>query len=93
MIRAARIEDVIWRRVGDQIVVISSDGLSTHVLNSTAAFIWESCDGTCGVDKIAQSLSEEFDVSYEEALVDASEIIVELISKGIMKQVEGIFDR
>ena len=41
-------EEVIWRRIGDTIVVIKEDGLSSHTLNKTASFIWELCDGNNG---------------------------------------------
>ena len=35
----AQSKDVIWRRIGDDIVIIKGGGLTTHVLNKTAAFI------------------------------------------------------
>ena len=84
----ARAEDTIWRRIGDEIVVIKDDGLATHVLNKTSAFIWEMCDGKCGIDEITRGLCERFDVSFEVALADVKEIIEKLIQIGIMNQVE-----
>ena len=32
-------EDVIWRRIRDEIVVIENDGLSTYMLNKTVAIV------------------------------------------------------
>jgi hypothetical protein len=86
--RVTQAEDVIWRRIGDDIVVIKDDGLSTHVLNKTAAFIWEMCDGKCGIDEIATHLCERFDVSFEEACTDVREITEKLTQAGIMNQIE-----
>ena len=86
--RAAQAEDVIWRRIGDEIVVIKDDGLATHVLNKTAALIWEMCDGSCGIDEIAAHLCERFDVSFKEARADTKEIVEKLTQIGIMNQIE-----
>lgn len=86
--RIVQAEDVIWRRIGDEIVVIKDDGLATHVLNKTAAFIWEMCDGKCGIDEITSRLCERFDVSFDEASTDVREIIEKLIELGIMNQTE-----
>ncbi len=87
-IRFAQVEDVIWRRIGDDIVVIKDDGLSTHVLNKTAAFIWEKCDGQNGVEEIVTQLCERFDVSPEEAAADVNEIIAQWLQVGIARKVE-----
>ena len=86
----AQTENVISRRIGDDIVVIKDDGLSTHVLNKTAGFIWELCDGKNGIDEITARLSERFEVSFEEANADVRELIGKLIEGGIMKQDEEI---
>ena len=84
----ARAEDTIWRQIGNEIVVIKDDGLATHVLNKTAAFIWEMCDGKTGIDEITGQLCERFDVSFEVAHADVTEIIEKLIQIGIMNTVE-----
>jgi hypothetical protein len=86
--RVAQAKDVIWRRIGDEVVVIKDDGLATHVLNKTAAFIWEICDGECGVDEITKRLCERFDVSLEEARADVREIIEKLTQLNIMHKIE-----
>jgi hypothetical protein len=80
-------EDIIWRRIGDEIVVIKDDGLATHILNKTAAIIWEMCDGKRGIDEIVASLCERFDVSAEEARADTRETIENLTKAGIIKYI------
>lgn len=82
-------KDVIWRRVGDTIVVIKEDGLSSHILNKTAAFIWELCDGTLDTGEIAERMQERFEVSPELAKSDAEKIINELTRAGIMNTAKG----
>ncbi|MFC1893828.1 PqqD family protein [Chloroflexota bacterium] len=88
--RIARVEDIIWRQIGDEIVVIKDDGLSLHVLNTTAAHIWEMCNGDCGPDEIASSLCERFDVSLGEANVDVKDIIEKLEQLGLLRRVEEV---
>jgi hypothetical protein len=73
-------KDIIWRRIGDDIVVIKDGGLTTHILNKTAAFIWEMCDGNTGVDEIAAKICERFEVSYDEARNDVN-LAVKLLTK------------
>jgi hypothetical protein len=90
---AARIEDVIWHRIGDRVVVISNDGRATHVLNKTAALIWDICEDGCGIDEITKQLCVRFDVSFDEALMDVKEIIDKLVQAGIMKQIKKTTDR
>ncbi len=87
---AVRAGDATWRRIGDEIVVIKGDGKSAHVLNKTAALVWEKCDGKRGVDEIATDLCEGFNVSPEEARSDVREIIAKLTQIGIINQIEEI---
>ena len=82
----SQVDSVIWRRIEDDIVIISEDGLATHILNKTAAFIWELCNGKNGIDDIITSLLEKFEVPEEEAKADVSEIIDKLLQLGILKQ-------
>jgi hypothetical protein len=86
--RVVQVENIIWRRIGDDIVVIKDDGLATHVLNKTAAIIWEKCDGQNGVSEIITQICERFDVSMEEAASDVTEIIEQFLKVEIVKQVE-----
>lgn len=85
----SKVDSIIWRRIGDDIVVISDDGLATHVLNKTAAFIWELCDGKNGIDEIVSSLLDRFDVSEEEAITDVGDIIDKLVQLSILKRNGG----
>ena len=85
MKNVSQVDSVIWRRIGDDIVVITDDGLSTHILNKTAAFVWELCDGKNGIDEIVTHLLERFDVSEGEAKADVTEIIDKLLQLEILK--------
>jgi hypothetical protein len=79
--------DVIWRKIGDEIVVLIDDGLSTHVLNRTAAYIWELCDGQLRVQDIADNLCKRFDIDKNQATKDIEELLPKLTRIGILQQV------
>ena len=81
----AQSKDLICRRIGNDIVIIKDGGLSTHVLNKTAAFIWEMCDGTSDVDEITSKLCEHFDVPFEEAQVDVNNTVKLLTNANIIR--------
>jgi len=84
-----RNEDLVWRRIEDEIVVIGNDGLAVHMLNKSAAYIWEQCDGTKSPDEIAVGLCEHFEVTPEEARADVQATIDKLEGMGLMHKTEG----
>ena len=79
-------DDIISRKIGDEIIIIKDDGLSIHVLNETAAFIWEMCHGDNDVSDIATSICEQFNVSFEEASADVEDVVAKLENLGILKR-------
>ena len=82
----AQNKESIWRRIGDTIVVIKEDGLSSHILNKTAAFIWELCDGNLDIDEITTRVYQRFEVSFNDAQADVHKIIKELLQAGIIEK-------
>lgn len=77
-------ENIISRRVGEEVVVIKDDGLSLYILNKTAAFIWDLCDGNIDINNIVEKLCERFEVTPEEASEDVKKIIKVLTKMGII---------
>jgi hypothetical protein len=83
--RISRAKDVVCRRIDDDIVVIKEDGLSLHVLNKTAAIIWDMCDGKSRIDDITARLCERFEISFKEAREDVRKTLRVLTEMGIIK--------
>ena len=79
-------EGIISRRVGDEIVVIKDDGLSVHLLNKTAAIIWEKYSDTSEPDTIASALCERFEITLDEARRDVEDTIKQLEEIGLLKK-------
>lgn len=86
----AKDESIIWRRIGDEAVLIADDGLSIYVLNKTAAHIWDLCDGVRGPADIAAKVCERFDVTFDEALADAQDIMAKLARAGMLKRLAAV---
>jgi hypothetical protein len=86
--RIVQAEDVIWRGIDDDIVVIKDDGQKVHVLNKTAARIWEMCGGGMGPDEIAVNLSERYDVSLEQASTDVKNSMARMMELGLLKRAD-----
>jgi hypothetical protein len=84
--RVTQSEDVISRRVGNEMVVLKSDANAAHILNTTAAAIWELCDGQHSLDEIAASICDRFEVSFEQARGDIEQIIGRFIKVGIVNE-------
>jgi hypothetical protein len=84
----AQAADLIWRRIGDDIVIITPDGQSTHILNKTAAIIWEASDGSAGIAQIARQLCERFEVSFEEARADVKDFVENMKRLNLLKHIE-----
>ena len=82
-----RAADIIWRRIGDEIavIVINDDCHSLHVLNKTAAHIWEMCDGNYEPDEISTSLCQRFDVTLEETKADVLDNLHKLAGMNLLK--------
>lgn len=83
-----RAEDVIWREIDDDIVAIKDDGRTVHVLNKTAARIWEMCGSDLGPDEIAANLCERYDVSLEQASTDVRNVMAKMVEKGLLKRAD-----
>jgi hypothetical protein len=87
--RITQAEDIIWREIDDDIVIIKDDGLKVHVLNKTAARIWEMCgSGEIGPDEIAAKLCERYDVSLEQASTDVRNVMARMMEIGLLKRTD-----
>jgi len=86
---ALKVDELIWRRIGDEIVIITPDGLATHILNKTAACVWELCDGQHGMPEMANDICQRFEVSNEQARADVDEVVGQLLGLGLVTDSVG----
>jgi Coenzyme PQQ synthesis protein D (PqqD) len=57
----------------------------TVELSDTGGFIWRQIDGVRTVEALGRLVSEEYDVSLEEAVADVVDFLTELVSYGVLR--------
>jgi hypothetical protein len=81
----ARHPAAAWRRLEDEVIVISASDSSLFTLNEVAAEIWECADGRTPLAEIvAHHIVTRYDVGFDEAYRDARELVEQLAGKGIL---------
>lgn len=80
---------VVTRQVLDITLLLpmkaSRDGLWAYELNEIAAFLWKNIGPDVDENTLAQRLSEEFEVSPQEAASDTGAFIAEMRSIGAIE--------
>ncbi|RJR21286.1 MAG: PqqD family protein [Nitrospiraceae bacterium] len=76
------------RVIDNEAVIISPQENKVMVLNGTGSRIWELLNGDLRTDRIALVISEEFDVSYDDALNDTREFINDLYARDMLIYLE-----
>jgi len=56
---------LVAQETGEETLLYSTEGRAVHVLNPTARFIWERCDGAHTVADIGQAVRTSFAVAPE----------------------------
>jgi len=79
--KVTRDENVAWRIIGDEGVLLSAEDSSVHSLDAVGTRIWELCDGEKTVSEIIDQVVSEFEVDRETAEKDVVEFIEELMQK------------
>ncbi len=77
--------DLIKKRVGKDLALCSPAGTELHVLNETAAKVFQLCDGSHTPEDMAETLVESFNgVKYDRAYEDVKKILIMLEEKDIV---------
>jgi hypothetical protein len=73
------------RVLGDEAVIMSTADSAVFMLNPIGTVIWKAADGTRPLSRIVeQDVCSEFDVSVEEASLDAMNFVEELAGHGLL---------
>lgn len=72
-------------KLDDGVVLQGKKDPSVHVLNMTAARIWELCDGKHTVKSIAKDVTKGTATRYRDALADVERVIGELRQQKLLK--------
>lgn len=80
-----RSDEVVWRVIEGEVVILTADGHQIHTLNKVASAIWELVDGTKNFKDIISRICERFDVSFEVARADVLDFANKLVDKKILQ--------
>ncbi len=70
--------DVIWRKMGEETVLLNSRSENYYSLNEVGTRVWELIDGQATVREIASRIAEQYDAPVEEIEKDVVALLQEL---------------
>lgn len=70
-----RVSRVIQYEIDGEVVLYDPKRDRVHNLNSTAAFIWQLCDGSRTVDEVALDVAMHYGVDFAVTRVDVARIL------------------
>jgi len=77
----ARDENVAWRVIDGEAIILSAEDSSVHSLDEVGTRIWELADGKKTVQEIIDTLHDEYDVELDQLKQDVVDFVNDLTSK------------
>lgn len=77
--------NAISREINGEVVLLTPEDSTVHVLDEVGSRIWELCDGDATIAAIADTIVAEYEVTREEAQADILEFIGKLFDLGVIK--------
>lgn len=81
-------EDVVSRRMGEEMVLVHLRTNQIHTLNPTAARTWELLQGGHDLEEIKRVLLGEFEVEAERVDREVKKLLIELERSSIIRRGE-----
>ncbi len=83
-----RLDNILIEKFDDHILLFDLDSNLPFILNPVAFYIFLNTDGRRDSKEIAQKVSQEFDVKFEQALSDVEELNQEFLRKKIVTRID-----
>lgn len=78
------VDAVVWRDVGDEVVVLELSTSTYLTLNGTAKQIWESLASGATLDALVEGLVDRYGITPEQARVDAESFVSAVADRGLL---------
>ena len=78
-------EDVLWRKVGDEVLISDSATASIFGLDGAGSRMWQLLAENGSVDETAAELASEFDASTDAIRADLERLIEDLRARGLVE--------
>ena len=73
-----------YQKLEEETIVVDPRTREVHLLNDTAARIWELLASARSLDELAETLGEEYDVPADELRAGVAELLAGLHDKGLL---------
>jgi len=80
--------EVLFTSMGEDAVLLHVQRGDYYSLNKVGARLWVMADGTKSVEDLAVMLTQEFDISQEQAEKDIIELAEQLAKEGLVEALE-----
>jgi hypothetical protein len=75
---------VVFKRVGDEAVLLDFERGVYYGLDEVGARVWELIADGRSIDAVAQVMTEEYEVAFDDVRRDVETLIVELEKNGLV---------
>lgn len=80
--------NIPFQEVQGRVVILSTKLSKSFELNETASFIWTCLKTNSSLNEIAESVTNEFEITFSDALIDSELLIKDLLERELI-QVEN----
>ena len=81
----ARTRESVWRRIGDETIVMLAPESRLFTLNETATMLWDAADGATPLEEIVErTLCAACEIDFPIAYSDALSVVERLAEKGAL---------
>jgi hypothetical protein len=82
--RLRRASDSAWRRVDEEVAIISMEANRIRLLNPVGSFVWERCDGAT-IDELVTEVCKIYQIDTATARRDVTAFVDDLIERGLVR--------
>lgn len=81
-------DDVLFTSMGEDAVLLHVQRGDYYSLNKVGARLWMLVDGTKSIDELAKLITEEFEITHDQAVNDVAELAEQLVKEELVKVAE-----
>jgi PqqD family protein of HPr-rel-A system len=78
-----------FQKLEEETIVVDPRTREVHLLNDTAARVWELLEASCSLDDLTGALAEEYDATPDAMRAGVEELLGGLRDKGLLLGVAG----
>lgn len=80
-----RTDNVVWRQVGDEVMVLDTNSSEYLSVNKTGSVLWPLLLAGCSRAELAQALADKFQIDSTTASTDADNFVSSLAELGLLE--------